>query len=41
MSAGSSMLAITRNFPPQRRQLSMSIANARLSRCAQLATCIG
>ena len=36
MTGGSSILAITRSFPPQRRQTSMSIANTRLRRCAQV-----
>jgi len=31
---GSSMLAITLSFPPQRRQTSISIANTRLRRSA-------
>ena len=30
------MLAITRSVPPQRRQVSMAMANTRLSRCAQV-----
>jgi hypothetical protein len=30
------MLAITRSFPPQLRQTSMSMANTRLRRCAQV-----
>jgi hypothetical protein len=36
MSAASSMLAITSSFPPQRRHVSISIANTRLSRCAHV-----
>jgi hypothetical protein len=36
MTGGSSMLAITRSFPPQRRQASMSMANTRFRRCAQV-----
>ena len=36
MTAGCSMLAITRSFPPHCRQVSISMANTRLSRCAQL-----
>jgi hypothetical protein len=36
------MLAITSSRPPQRQQLSISIANTRLSRCAQrIAACAG
>ena len=34
MTVGSSMLAITRSFPPHCRQVSMSMANTRLRRCA-------
>jgi len=34
MTAGCSMLAITRSFPPHCRQVSMSMANTRLRRCA-------
>src|SRR5690606_3317354 len=34
MTAGSSILAITRSRPQQRRQTSMSIVNTRFSRCA-------
>src|SRR5690606_4724385 len=30
------MLAITRSFPPQLRQISMSMANTRLRRCAHV-----
>jgi hypothetical protein len=30
------MLAMTSSFPPQPRQVSISIAKTRLSRCAQL-----
>jgi hypothetical protein len=30
------MLAITRSFPPQLRQTSMSMANTRLRRCAHV-----
>jgi hypothetical protein len=36
MTAGSSMLAITLSFPPQRAQASMSIPNTRFRRCAQV-----
>ena len=36
MTSGSSMLAITRSFPPQRLQVSMSMAKTRFKRCAQL-----
>ena len=36
MSAGCSMLAMTRSRPPQSRQVSMSMANTRLRRCAQV-----
>lgn len=36
MTAGSSMLAITLSCPPQRRQVSMSMAKTRLRRCAQV-----
>ena len=32
------MLAITRSVPPQRRQVSMAMANTRLSRYARGAT---
>jgi len=35
MSAGGSMPAMTRSRPPHCRQVSMSMANARLRRCAQ------
>jgi hypothetical protein len=35
MTGGSSMLAMTLSFPPQRRHTSMSIAKTRLRRCAQ------
>ena len=42
MTSGSSMLAITRSRPPQRAQHSMSMANTRFSRRAQvIATCRG
>jgi hypothetical protein len=42
MSSGSSMFAITRSRPWQRPQVSISIANTRFRRCAQLiATCFG
>ena len=42
MSAGSSMLAITVSLPPQRRHVSIWIANTRLSRCAHvIETCFG
>lgn len=34
MTAGASMLTITRSFPPHCRQVSISIANTRLRRCA-------
>ena len=34
ITAGSSMLAITRSVPPHCRQVSMSMANTRLRRCA-------
>ena len=34
MTAGCSMLAITRSCPPHCRQVSMSMANTRLRRCA-------
>jgi hypothetical protein len=41
MSAGSSMLAITVSFPPQRQQRSISIANIRFSLCIQItAVCL-
>lgn len=36
ISTGSSMLASTLSLPPHRRQVSISIANTRFSRCAQL-----
>ncbi len=36
ITAGVSMLAITRKRPPHCRQLSMSMANTRLRRCAQV-----
>ena len=36
MTAGSSMLAMIRTAPPQREQVSISIWNTRLSRCAQV-----
>ena len=36
MTAGASMLAMTRSRPPQRRQVSMSMAKTRLRRCAQV-----
>ena len=36
MSAGCSMLAMTRSRPPQCRQVSMSMANTRWRRCAQV-----
>jgi hypothetical protein len=36
MTAGSSTLAMIRALPPQRSQLSMSMRNTRLSRCAQV-----
>ena len=35
ITAGSSMLAMTRSRPPHRRQISMSMANTRLRRWAQ------
>jgi hypothetical protein len=42
MTAGSSILAITSSAPLQRAQLSISIPNTRLNRCAQfIATCRG
>lgn len=41
MSASASMLAITLSRPPQPRQCTISMANTRLSRCAQLMrTCL-
>ncbi len=36
MTAGSSMLAMIRTVPPQYSQISMSIRNTRLRRCAQV-----
>jgi len=36
MTAGASMLAMTRSRPPHCRQVSMSMANTRLRRCAQV-----
>ena len=36
MTAGVSMLAITRRRPPHCRQITMSMANTRLRRCAQV-----
>ena len=36
MTTGSSMLAMILTAPPQRWQVSMSIRNTRLRRCAQL-----
>jgi hypothetical protein len=33
---GASMLAMTRSRPPQRWQVSISMANTRLRRCAQV-----
>jgi cytochrome c biogenesis protein CcdA len=36
MSAGGSMLAMTRSRPPHCRQVSRSMANTRLRRCAQV-----
>ena len=36
MTAGASMLAMTRKRPPHWRQVSMSMANTRLRRCAQV-----
>jgi hypothetical protein len=36
MTAGVSMLAMTRSRPPQCRQVSISMANTRLRRCAQV-----
>ena len=41
ISSGSSMQAITRDVPPQWGQVSMSIANTRLRRCAQWTGCPG
>jgi hypothetical protein len=42
MTAGSSMLAMTLSFPPQRAQAWMSMPNTRFKRFAQLiATCRG
>jgi hypothetical protein len=35
MTSGSSMLAITRSFPPQPVQVSMLIPNSRFSRCVR------
>jgi hypothetical protein len=36
MTAGSSMVAMTLSFPPQRAQDSISTPNTRFSRCDQL-----